>query len=1336
MTQALEGSPATMRVPAIGLVAILLAGVGSARPALSSSSAPIEGQQSLVPSVATASTADLQAAADQPGAAIRPFRDKASSLHEPLERAGGGMLAETALQQRPAPAGTPAQAVTLIDIFSPVGVPDSMGAVGPSQFLLTINQRIRTYDKATGLRDGVLDLEPFAFFRPATGSSVFGPFDPVSRYDRLSGRWFIMMAHGTSAPGQLLLAVSDAGIISATTHWSFFNFPAPAGCWADFPSLAVDALAVYMTSNAICPGENRYETYVIRKSSLLAGGPAVVTKFEGLHGRLVDSIDPNAGEGYLAIAGAFRRISDPAGTPTVSDWIHFYYCGSSFGGLDGFPLAPRHKDNNRESGVPGDNTGRMFLAILQAKTAVVRHGRLWVAVAVGVDNEGTSWPWSDNRNTRTAIGWREVKNIGTNAPCIEQDGVLFGPTEQNAYDARNYWMPGMMVSGQGHIAVGGSSAGTHEYINGATAGRLASDPPGTTRSPVLFTHATAPYNPPVNLGQTRRWGDYSVVSLDPCDDMTMWTVQEFTAAANTPGVAIAKLAAPPPAMPQSASPAAIPLGASSIAVTVTGSAPDGQGFYDPGPSFGCRLRAAVDGGVIVTSVTYHGPTSLTVEMSTVGAQAGLRTLTVTNPDGQQVSAAVFTVDPCLPGVAPAQATYSRAGGSGSAAVTVAPGCPAVSWTASSSVSFVQVTSGASGSGSGSVGYTVSPNPGAARRHAQLTIAGMPFSILQEGHTIALSHNVLNFGGANTGGVLNPLTSAQVVAVTTDGPVPIEWSVTANQPWVSIENATGAGNGTFTVAIVNPGNVLGPSSSVTATLTVSSPTAGNAPQAVLVNLSLLSSASLGPPIGHVDTPLHNASGVTGSIPVTGWAMDDVEVKSVRIYRDPVPGEGTGPVFIGDAVFVDGARPDIQGAFPMLPLNTRAGWGYMMLTNFLPNGGNGTFRLHAYAQDAEGHTVLLGSATITCDNANATRPFGAIDTPGQGETVSGVVNNFGWVLAHGTRRADPPGGGTVQVVVNGAFVGAPFGWTSRPDLTALFPAGQYAGIGTALGVFPFDTTSLGNGVHTIQWVVTDHLGNADGVGSRYFTVRNGTAGAVTAPVSPVAARASVETSAGSLVLRGRRGYAAHSPWQALPDGLLDGEELDRFEVAVAPGATGYLRTADGLGPLPIGSRLDPASGVFTWHPGVGFVGTYDFLFEAGGHRADLRIVLHPKGSSRVGPQVVVDAPAASQSVARRFTVVGWAADLDDSAGTGVDAVHVWAYPVDSATGMRLDPVFLGAAAYGGERPDVATVHGDARLDSGFRLTVDRLEPGTYDLAVFAWSTMRQAFVPAQVVRVSIR
>ena len=37
------------------------------------------------------------------------------------------------------------------------------------------------------------------------------------------------------------------------------------------------------------------------------------------------------------------------------------------------------------------------------------------------------------------------------------------------------------------------------------------------------------------------------------------------------------------------------------------------------------------------------------------------------------------------------------------------------------------------------------------------------------------------------------------------------------------------------------------------------------------------------------------------------------------------------------------------------------------------------------------------TITCDNANAVKPFGAIDTPDQGGTVSGTTyTNFGWAL----------------------------------------------------------------------------------------------------------------------------------------------------------------------------------------------------------------------------------------------------------------------------------------------------------------------------------------------------
>ncbi len=88
------------------------------------------------------------------------------------------------------------------------------------------------------------------------------------------------------------------------------------------------------------------------------------------------------------------------------------------------------------------------------------------------------------------------------------------------------------------------------------------------------------------------------------------------------------------------------------------------------------------------------------------------------------------------------------------------------------------------------------------------------------------------------------------------------------------------------------------------------------------------------------PRSAAATVRSSVPVTGWALDDVGIQSVKIYRDPVAGEPAGtPVYIGEAVLVEGARPDVAGAYPYLPLNRRAGWGYMLLTNFLPGGATG-------------------------------------------------------------------------------------------------------------------------------------------------------------------------------------------------------------------------------------------------------------------------------------------------------------------------------------------------------------------------------------------------------------
>jgi hypothetical protein len=224
-------------------------------------------------------------------------------------------------------------------------------------------------------------------------------------------------------------------------------------------------------------------------------------------------------------------------------------------------------------------------------------------------------------------------------------------------------------------------------------------------------------------------------------------------------------------------------------------------------------------------------------------------------------------------------------------------------------------------------------------------------------------------------------------------------------------------------------------------------------------------------------------------MTGWALDDGGIASVDIFRSPVAGEPQGGlVFLGRATFIRGARPDVQSLFPNLPDNDNAGWGFMVLTNMLPNQGNGVFDLHAVAADRGGTTTLLGSRRITAANAASTRPFGTIDTPGQGETVSGTIVNFGWALAP-QPRIIPIDGSTIDVMVDGVSRGHPVYNNVRPDIAALFPGLRNTSNGNgAVGYFILDTTTLSNGLHTISWVIRDDTGQAAGVGSRFFRVQN--------------------------------------------------------------------------------------------------------------------------------------------------------------------------------------------------------------------------------------------------------
>jgi hypothetical protein len=87
--------------------------------------------------------------------------------------------------------------------------PDTMGAVGPSQFVIAATGRIRSFAKSTGTADGVLNVTTNAFFATVRGTA--NTFSPRIRYDRLSSRWFITIITD-SLPGKLLVASSNGAI--------------------------------------------------------------------------------------------------------------------------------------------------------------------------------------------------------------------------------------------------------------------------------------------------------------------------------------------------------------------------------------------------------------------------------------------------------------------------------------------------------------------------------------------------------------------------------------------------------------------------------------------------------------------------------------------------------------------------------------------------------------------------------------------------------------------------------------------------------------------------------------------------------------------------------------------------------------------------------------------------------------------------------------------------------------------------------------------------------------------------------------------------------------------
>jgi len=170
---------------------------------------------------------------------------------------------------------------------------------------------------------------------------------------------------------------------------------------------------------------------------------------------------------------------------------------------------------------------------------------------------------------------------------------------------------------------------------------------------------------------------------------------------------------------------------------------------------------------------------------------------------------LIATEECGYSISPADAFYSTAGAEGSVNLTASAGC---GWTASSNQpAWLTLTSAGSGTGSDTISYIVRDNVTGSPRQGTLTIAGLTFTVTQEGLdpgecVYVISPTTISF---------NAIGGVSSVSVVTEERC--AWQAVSNATWVTItsgccgiddgqvtysvaQNTTGAGRAaTITIA---------------------------------------------------------------------------------------------------------------------------------------------------------------------------------------------------------------------------------------------------------------------------------------------------------------------------------------------------------------------------------------------------------------------------------------------------------------------------------------------------------------------------------------------------------
>lgn len=553
------------------------------------------------------------------------------------------------------------------DEYPYVVPPDPNGDVSSSQIVTLTNAGVKVFEKRAvteppltsykGVSRTPADAEVMIalddFFAPVLPTGSYTT-DPHVRYDRLSKRWFFVAIEVNQSfeNNYVFIAVSDGERIVDSSSLVYYRFPSALlpysseelfAPFLDYPMLGVDKNAVLIGGNDFFFDSVYFVGYAVDKKSLLRGELSlyalklgIIDFYNGVGGGLVIPQGVQNGDG--AATKSFF-----AGTGLSNNAIELaaltYDKNGILTGLSQTTIPVETFQFPRDitalgSPMPIDPLDTRLLAASIHKNKLTGKSSLWTAHGIGVNQAGGFVAAGDFvQQARTAARWYEIGAIYTK-PTLSQLGTVYDGGPSSGRRARTFFNPSIASSGQGKAVLGGTTSVYNGYLNAFVAGRDHTDAKNTMGTPQRVTSTRGIYESIFGY-YIGRWGDYSQTVVDPDDDQTIWTFQEYCNADDSYGLRATQLKAPPPATP-------LPLEALSnqrdTTLTLEGYSVDGSAFFDPGADKGGpgynRLSVKGTGGLLVSALKFISPTQIRFRLNTKNKPAGTYTLVITNPDGQ------------------------------------------------------------------------------------------------------------------------------------------------------------------------------------------------------------------------------------------------------------------------------------------------------------------------------------------------------------------------------------------------------------------------------------------------------------------------------------------------------------------------------------------------------------------------------------------------------------------------------------------------------------------------------------------------------------------------------